>query len=377
LKRLKIAVVTGGRFHVCDLARELTLLGHDVKFYSLVPPWRTKKFGLPEKNTRWLMPWVSHWYAVRKLASKGKRNWWDWADEMLLRALDRAAARVLEPCDVLIGMSGLCNEVAMKAKKKYGAKVWIERGSRHINSQREILKQIPKADQVPDFAIKREQISYDSADVISVLSQHCLDSFLDQGFSPTRLVKNPLGVDLKMFSPTIAPENNTPTVIMTGTWSLRKGCDVLLKAWEQLGDVRLIHVGIVGDMPIPNHKLIIHHDKVDQSELKKYYQEAHVFALASREEGLATVQPQALACGLRLVCSNRTGGEDLKQWTKDPTAIRVVPVEDATGFANAIRDSLNDCRNETGLRDRLGNMKEHLTWKAYAQRYEQNIYERL
>jgi len=36
-----------------------------------------------------------------------------------------------------------------------------------------------------------------------------------------------------------------------------------------------------------------------------------VFVMASIEEGLAMVQVQALACGLPLICTTNTGGEDL------------------------------------------------------------------
>src|SRR5690242_18534482 len=35
--RLRIAIATGGRFHVLDLARELAALGHEVQLYSFVP----------------------------------------------------------------------------------------------------------------------------------------------------------------------------------------------------------------------------------------------------------------------------------------------------------------------------------------------------
>lgn len=49
----KINILSPGRFHVCDLARELDKQGFDVKFYSFVPSKRTEKFGLP-KNVQFL-----------------------------------------------------------------------------------------------------------------------------------------------------------------------------------------------------------------------------------------------------------------------------------------------------------------------------------
>ena len=50
--------------------------------------------------------------------------------------------------------------------------------------------------------------------------------------------------------------------------------------------VRLIHVGALLDAPFPNHSRFVHYDTVPQWELKEFYGAAHVFALASREEGL-------------------------------------------------------------------------------------------
>jgi glycosyltransferase involved in cell wall biosynthesis len=48
-----------------------------------------------------------------------------------------------------------------------------------------------------------------------------------------------------------------------------------------------------------------------QSELVAHYGQAHCFVIASIEEGMAMVQMQALACGLPLICTPHTGGEDL------------------------------------------------------------------
>ena len=35
---MRINILSPGRFHVCDLARELARNGHDVKFYSSLIP---------------------------------------------------------------------------------------------------------------------------------------------------------------------------------------------------------------------------------------------------------------------------------------------------------------------------------------------------
>lgn len=373
---LRIAVFTSGRFHVCDLARELARLGHDVRFYSIVPPWRTRRFGLPEHCNRWLLPLVLPWFAA--LRATRRTRWRVSAERKFAEELDRVAAREVEPCDVFIGMSGLSNLVAAAVRRRYGARVWIERGSRHILSQKAILDAIPGADRVPDFAVKRELRDYDQADTVVVLSRHCEQSFQERGYPPNSLFRNPLGVDLNAFAPTPAPPATPPTVIMTGLWSLQKGCDTLASAWSRLAGVRLMHVGPVGDAPLPAGFGFVHHDKVDQSALRAHYSMAHVFALASRQEGMATVQPQALACGLRLVCTTRTGGEDLREFVTDPTVIRVVPPDDPQSLAAALRESLAEAVGETGGRDRLGETgRANLSWAAYGRRYAAALRERV
>ena len=374
-RRLRIALFTSGRFHLCDLARELDALGHDVRFYSLVPPWRTRKFGLPSRCNRWLLPWVAPWLVAARIARGTRLR--HWTEQKLTEALDQTAARAVEPCDVFIGMSGMCNRVAATVRRKCGAKIWIERGSRHILSQKEILEAIPGADRVPDYAVRRELLDYELADTLVVLSRHCEQSFLDYGYPAGKLFRNPLGVKLDMFLPTPAPPADPPTIIMAGGWSLRKGCDVLVEAWRRLLNTLLVHVGPALDYTLPPDSGFIHHDTVDQPRLREYYAQAQVFALASREEGLASVIPQALACGLRIVCTTRTGGEDLKDYIPDLAAIRVVPPDDRVALAEALRQALADARNDIGLRDRLGHGRNDLSWMASALRYSKALSERI
>ncbi len=373
-RQLRIAILTSGRFHVCDLGRELSHLGHDVRFYSLVPPRRTKRFGLPDECNRWLLPRLLHRAAAVKLLARTRLR--HRADEGFQRAIDAAGAKALEPCDVFVGMSGLCNRAAARAKQ-LGAKVWIERSSRHILSQKEILDGIAGADAVQEYSVRRELQDYAHADVISVLSQHCVDSFVERGFPPDRIVRNPPGVNLDMFPPTPAPPPDRPTVLMVGTWCLRKGCDVLTAAWRRLPGVRLLHVGPVQDCPLPTDPLFEHVDPVPQFELTRFYARGHVFALPSREEGLAYVQLQALASGLRLVCTDRTGGADLAAMIPDRGAVRVVPTDDPDALAVALATSLDEAKADTGLREKLGPAKGELTWAAYARRYEANLFERV
>jgi len=309
------------------------------------------------------------------------KGWHSVAEHLFTEALDRVAARVIAPCDVFIGMSGMSTISARMARRKYGAQVWIERGSRHILSQKEILENMPGAAHRPkpvsDFAVRRELADYAVADTIVVPSLHVERSFLERGTNPVRLFRNPYGVDLTMFPATPAPRGEVPTIITAGAWSLRKGCDVLVQAWKSLNAVRLIHVGPVLDAPLPEHPDFEHHDTVPMWQLKEFYAQAHVFVLASREEGLALVQAQALACGLRLVCTDRTGGEDLKEFLHDPALVTVVPSDNWQALAEALKAALNSASRGGELRDLLGATRATLSWRAYGERYARELETRI
>ena len=49
----KINILSQGRFHMLDLARELDHTGFDIKFYSFIPTSRCIKFGLQKKCIVW------------------------------------------------------------------------------------------------------------------------------------------------------------------------------------------------------------------------------------------------------------------------------------------------------------------------------------
>jgi starch synthase len=375
---MRVALLTTGRFTLVDLARELVELGHHPLVYSLVPPWVTRRFGLPDRCNRWLAPYLAPIYATARAAARLPKasGLEPPASHMLVASLDALAARFLEPCDIVVGMSGIALRTVEAAHRRYGATVFLERSSRHILSQREILEAIPGlTNPVPEWCVYRELAGYGLADLVSVPSSHVMDSFIEYGFPADRMFLNPFGTGLDQFRPTASPEG-AKTVLTTGAWSRQKGCDVLVDAWRRLpAGTRLLHVGPVVDVPLPSGPGFEHVDAVPQSRLPEYYARAHVFALASRQDGLAVVQLQALACGLPLVCTTRTGGADLARWVASPNAIRVVPPDDPASLAGALADALRIPAEPGQLRDLLGARRGDTSWRAYAERYSARMEE--
>ena len=180
---------------------------------------------------------------------------------------------------------------------------------------------------------------------------------------------NNYGANLSFFHPTELASSNVYDVIFVGQWCYRKGCDMLIKAVEELG-LKLLHVGCIVDVEFPHeNNLFTHIDSVNEMDLLQYYQHARISIMPSREEGLSLVQPQALACGLPLVCSKYSGGRDLKKYLKDPSYI--LEMDDLTieDIKKNILLALEKAKLLHGVRNLLDD-KGSLSFAAYGKRYD-------
>src|SRR5262245_13475911 len=172
--KLRVGIASSGRFHILDLARELDAIGVDVRFYSYVPRKRAEKCGLPRRCHVALLPFVFPLVAMQRLLPRSFRGA---MERLMCWALDATTILRLRRCDVFICMSGIYLQAARFAKWRYREKIFLERGSRHILSQRTILAETPQAEQITSFTLRRELLGYTIADRIAVPSSHVLDSF--------------------------------------------------------------------------------------------------------------------------------------------------------------------------------------------------------
>ena len=282
----------------------------------------------------------------------------------------------LRACDLFIGMSGIYLEAAHFAKRRFGAAIWLERGSRHILSQDEILASIPGAARPSPLAIKRELAGYALADRIVIPSLHVAESFCRDPAAHAKLFLNPYGVDLEMFpAPQRYRSDKGLSLLFVGTWSLRKGCDLLASAVARTPQVRLVHVGSIGrDLAFPiSDPRFVHMDFVPQPQLRRFYSEADAFILASREDGFGVVLAQALASGLPIICTDRTGGADLAHTPALAKRIKIIPSDDYAAIVAAISE-LRDRLEGAHCFPPLSNAdRETLSWAAYGRRYSERI----
>ena len=102
--------------------------------------------------------------------------------------------------------------------------------------------------------------------------------------------------------------------------------------------------------------------------------------MASVEEGMAMVQMQAMACGLPLICTTNTGGEDLlrlggRHGTKCWNGIQqfpagfLIPIHSPKAIAYCLRRLVNEPELWKSMRQAaLETAKQELDWSSYGRR---------
>lgn len=368
LKRSKFIIATTSRFHVLNLASELIAMGHEVEFFSVIPKFRAKKFGLPVSNLRSLF-WYTFPFLILEKLFKGPTR--QKIQRLLAVYCDFLVQRKLSKCDFFIGMSGMFSASQLHAKLHFNAVTICERGSTHALHQISVLKSLQSSETSLEATISAELSDYICYDKISIPSKQVATTFLEKGTAESKLMINPYGVDLTSFKPFIStdgPEKIT-NGIFVGRWGLRKGADIIQKIVEHT-DITISHVGPVDDFPIDiDNPRFISFGAVDQQLLPKYYNAADFALLLSREEGLALVQAQALACGLPLLCSQFTGGQDLKSLIAVPQAIVEVDIYNFDSVLEGLHHIKELAKNLKG-HDLIGESgRKNLNWRAYAKRY--------
>src|SRR3989344_7771560 len=328
---MKVSISVAGKFQAYDLARELNRRECLGQLITSLPKFTTKGYVPREKVDSVVLPeaLIRAW---RKLPSF-MRNAYD-PHARISAMYDGMASRALRKCDICVAWAGYGLETLRRAKK-LGAKTVIERGSSHILYHTEILKeeaalQHSRVQFGHPKVIEKELREYEEADYISIPSLFVKRTFLDRGFPESKLIHVPYGVDLALFKE-VRKEDGVFRVIFGGGICFRKGVHYLLQAFAELNlpNSELLLLGTVADEMIPYLKKYEGHFRQmayrPKSELHWWYSQGSVFVMPSLEEGLAMVQPQAMACGLPVVATTNTGGDDI---IRDGIDGYIIPIRD-------------------------------------------------
>lgn len=312
---MKMAISVLGRFHAFELASQLAKRDALDRLITSYPAPFAASYGVPRALVTGL-PWFEVARRISRGAGLGTQP-----DRWLASGYDRAAAcRLPREMDMFLGWSGSC-EQSLKRARAAGAVTIVNRSSAHIEAQRDLLEreaaEFGGAGNIPDeWIVEREAREYMTADYILVPSRFARQTFLDRGFPERKLLTVPLGVDVERFRP-LPHCGDTFRIIHAGTSSFQKGVHYLLQAFAELRlpNAELWLVGSVAPEMEPFFRryagVFRHIEPVAQGELPNIYAQCSVLALCSVEDGFGLVLPQAMACGLPVICTTHTGGPDL------------------------------------------------------------------
>jgi glycosyltransferase involved in cell wall biosynthesis len=351
-----------GRFHHFHLARQLEKSGHLNAIYTGYPRFKLKdEESIPQSKIH-VFPWL---YAPYMARSRFGLDRWDWLSRewawQAYESLDRYVASRLHSATVLIALSASGLHAGSRAQALGGIHI-CDRGSSHIRVQDQLLHEEydrygaiwPGIDR---RVIAKEEAEYEQADLISVPSQFCYDSFISQGIAPSKLIKIPYGARLERFWPS-KPGHSEPEedfrVLFVGGAGPRKGFIDLVKAFSLLEHPtkRLV---LIGSISQEAKKILeaIDQDSIEvlglvpNSQLREHYCRASVFLLPSIEEGLSMVMGEAMACGCPVIATTNTGAEDIME---DDVEGFIVPIHSP----NLIAERLQRLADEPELRSRMG-----------------------
>lgn len=371
---MKVVIATTTNFHLANIAIELDKIGHDVTYISYHPSFRIKKLGVKKHISLFWTLFPFSFAAIFRYMPRLQ----NYFVNLMFEKTDIQIKKILPECDVFIGLSCMSNLCADIARDKYGAKIIIERGSRHVRSQVKLTNR----DGIESFSknyIERELNSYSKADYIALPSWHAVNSFIEEGISHNKLFKNIYGVDLNKFKnlKLIRKKviNKEFVLGFVGCWSYRKGVDVLIKTINEIDNIKLIHAGTIGDIEFPQSVKFKSLGHISHSELnEKVYSNCDALVLPSREDGFGLVLLEAMASGLPIIASTMTGAPDIHSIIKNKKAVTLVAPGCTESLKAGIIDAMNFItNNNTSILDE--NDVDYFSWKSYGYRYNKFISE--
>lgn len=215
---------------------------------------------------------------------------------------------------------------------------------------------------------------YRAADPVLVLSEYTADRIAEHhrlDRSRIEVVPYPIDTDLFNLDGPAKPADDRPTVLFVGRFNdPRKNTRLLLEAIATVkAEFPAVRLLLIGDEPNADLRRAIENygledavewlDYVDNADLPDYYRGADAFAIPSKQEGLAIVGLEAMACGTPVVSTDCGGPEG---YIRDGENGYLVDGAVATAFADRLCVLLGD--RDVG--DRLGTNARELIVEKYA-----------
>jgi glycosyltransferase involved in cell wall biosynthesis len=299
---------------------------------------------------------------------------------------DHAVARQIRNSQskVFIGWSGMSLN-AIRAAKDKGMLTIVERGSTHIVFQDEILreeyKRFGKAFAIDKRVVKKEMKEYEEADLISIPSRFVQQSFISKGISKNKLLLNPYGAsDFFKRNSDKNSLNDKFTILYLGGITIQKGLIYLFEALKKLPfDMSKYEVWFIGSVAQEMKETIEEYNQfnwkwmghIPHYELPALISRCHIAVQPSLQEGMSMVIPQMLACGVPVIASANSGGDEII--VEDKTGY-IVPIRNPDAIVEKITILFDDREKLSMMKvAAMGNPLSVSGWDEYGERYKNNL----
>jgi glycosyltransferase involved in cell wall biosynthesis len=261
---------------------------------------------------------------------------------------DRLASRFVPPSTIFHGCVGNCL-ACMRAAKRHGAITVMDNPTLHLERwQDEVIADCLRFEinprhcgtLLPTPLIHRARREYELCDRILVLSSVARAGFEELGYGSKAILIWP-GVDHLFFAP--PPEPRPPDLFRAcyvGRVEVAKGVGYLLQAWKRLAlpQAELLLVGEIKPEIEPLLRSYAAENvrpvgAMAPEGVARSYRESSVFVFPSSNEGLALVLLEAMACGLPVIASEKSGASDCVTEGKEGF---VVPARNVDALADRI-----------------------------------------
>lgn len=268
----------------------------------------------------------------------------------------------LDEADIYFGVcgSGMCCYPLVQLNKQFGCYVaTLMRDERKaMRNQKSISNSLPKR-----FAMYlRDSLSlpiinqiekrvYDRADTIVPVSEYTGKRISNIYGASEAIETIPYPIDTNVFKPEPVKICREPFILFAGNLHVpRKNTQLLLRVVELVRkSIPSIKLKLIGTDKFEKLSLIARQMDIQDSvdfeghvsfeELLKFYQNSDVFAIPSRQEGLAIVGLEAMACGTPVV-STKCGGPE--EYVIDGKTGYLIPQDNIEDFANRLIRIIED-----------------------------------
>jgi glycosyltransferase involved in cell wall biosynthesis len=329
---MKISVAVRTKFHAFQLAQQLHERGmlHQLytSFYgSFLNKDNSKGFTIPKRQVKTNLFTAFLFYQLHTENLAAFRFFGHWV------------ANQLKDEQAIVTFPMIAFPILQRAKKLQ-IKTFITQGSAHDLVHYQLLKNGYQAANLPTKTLdnifnaqrlEQTTLEYEMADYIQVPSKFVANSFIEQGISEKKLLYAPFGVDLRLFQRKEIVLPKVFRLIYIGNLSVLKGVHLLLEAFAKLKlpQAELYLIGNFSKEIKPfcakyAQKNIHYINPLPQATLNEYLSKSSVFTINSLQDGFPQVVPQAMACGLPVICTQNVGSSDLV--TNNETGF-VIPIQ--------------------------------------------------